>query len=106
MYPDDFDVENDNCPPSHFFCSLFWEDPDIDEFHLRRQFRHLVLVTSTGKQNIAVLSFYTAGRGVDNQHKLPSQTFIFHRLRHLCVLCSKAIRMLVILRIFFVFGVV
>ena len=68
MYPDDFDVENDNCPPSHFFCSLFWEDPDIDEFHLRRQFRHLVLVTSTGKQNIAALSFYIAGRGIHNQH--------------------------------------
>ena len=56
MYPDDFDVENDNCHPSHFFCSLFWEDPDISELYLRRQFRHLVLVTSTGKQNIAALN--------------------------------------------------
>ena len=68
MYPDDFGVENDNCHPSHFFCSLFWEDPDVSELYLRRQFRHLVLVTSSGKQNIAALSFYTAGRGIDNQH--------------------------------------
>ena len=68
MYPDDFGVENDNCHPSHFFSSLFWEDPDVSELYLRRQFRHLVLVTSSGKQNIAALSFYTAGRGIDNQH--------------------------------------
>ena len=47
---DDFKVENDNCHPSRFFCSLFWEDLDISELYLRRQFRHLVLVTSTGKQ--------------------------------------------------------
>ena len=66
---DDFDVENDNdCHPSQFFCSLFWEDLDISELYLRRQFRHLVLVTSTGKQNIAALSFYIAGRGIHNQH--------------------------------------
>ena len=68
MYPDDFDVENDNCHPSHFFCSLFWEDPDISELYLRRQFRHLVLVTSTGKQKMAALSLYSARRGIDNQH--------------------------------------
>ena len=51
-----------------FFCSLFWEDLDISELYLRRQFRHLVLVTSTSKQNIAALSYYTARRGIHNQH--------------------------------------
>ena len=43
-FHDDFDVENDNCHPSHFFCSLFWEDLDIGELYLRRRFWSLLLV--------------------------------------------------------------
>ena len=70
---DDFDVENDNCHPSHFFCSLFWEDLDISELYLRRQFRHLVLVTSTGKQKHAALSFYTAGRFIFSKARNPGE---------------------------------
>ena len=45
--------ERQSCHPSHFFCSLFWEDLDISELYLRRQFWHLVLVTSTSPKKLS-----------------------------------------------------
>ena len=69
FFHEDMDVKNDQRHPSHFVCSLCRKDLDNYELYLRRQFRHLVLVTSTGKENMAALSFYTAGSGsVNNQH--------------------------------------
>ena len=58
---EDVDVENDERHPSHFVCSLCREDLDNYELYLRRQFRHLVLVTSTGKETWLHSAFILLG---------------------------------------------
>ena len=72
--PQVFDVENDKCLPSHFICYYCFEKIWIlVNLIQRKQFRHLVLVTSTGKQKHAALSFYTAGHFIFTKARNPGE---------------------------------
>ena len=72
-FPEDFDVQNENASLVILSVHCFEKIWILVNFIQRRQFRHLALVTSTGKQKHAALTFYTAGHFIFTKARNPGE---------------------------------